>query len=145
MLARKNYSTAVGDEGGFAPRLGNNEEAIELLLEGVVKAGYRPGTQVVLGLDVAASEFHDAGSYVFRKSGGARMDSAVLVGLYEKWVNDYPIVSIEDPLGEDDWEGWEMLTAALGKKVQLVGDDLFVTNPGRLRKGSGAASPTPFW
>ena len=135
VLAGKNYSTAVGDEGGFAPRLGNNEEAIELLLEGVVKAGYRPGTQVVLGLDVAASEFHDAGSYVFRKSGGAKMDSTALVGLYEKWVNDYPIVSIEDALGEDDWEGWEMLTATLGKKVQLVGDDLFVTNPGRLEEG----------
>ena len=90
---------------------------------------------MVLGLDVAASEFHDAGSYVFRKSGGARMSSAALVALYEKWVRNYPIVSIEDALGENDWEGWEMLTAALGKKVQLVGDDLFVTNPTRLQEG----------
>jgi len=137
VLTRKGYSTAVGDEGGFAPRLGNNEEAIELLLEAVVKAGYGVGSQVVLGLDVAASEFHDAGAYVFRKSSGARMSGAEMVGLYEKWVRDYPIVSIEDPLGEDDWEGWEMLTAALGEKVQLVGDDIFVTNPGRLQEGIG--------
>ena len=135
VLSKKGYSTSVGDEGGFAPRLGSNEEAIELLLEAVVKAGYQDGTQVVLGLDVAASEFHDAGSYVFRKSGGAKMDSAALVALYEKWVRNYPIVSIEDALGENDWEGWEMLTAALGKKVQLVGDDLFVTNPTRLQEG----------
>ena len=135
VLSKKGYGTSVGDEGGFAPRLGSNEEAIELLLEAVVKAGYQDGTQVVLGLDVAASEFHDAGSYVFRKSGGARMSSAALVALYEKWVRNYPIVSIEDALGENDWEGWEMLTAALGKKVQLVGDDLFVTNPTRLEEG----------
>ena len=125
----------MGDEGGFAPRLKSNEEAIELLLEAVAKAGYKTGTQVALGLDVAASEFHEAGSYVFRKSSGARMGSADLVKLYEKWVRDYPIVSIEDALGENDWDGWEMLTAALGKKVQLVGDDLFVTNPRRLEEG----------
>ena len=135
VLTRKGYSTSVGDEGGFAPRLRNNEEAIELLLDAVVKAGYRVGSQVVLGLDVAASEFHARGSYVFKKSGGARMSSAALVALYEKWVRDYPIVSIEDALGEDDWEGWELLTAALGEKVQLVGDDLFVTNPRRLEEG----------
>ena len=135
VLTGKGYGTGVGDEGGFAPRLGSNEEAIELLLEAVVKAGYKTGAEVALGLDVAASEFHDAGSYVFRKSGGAKMSAAELVGLYEKWVRDYPIVSLEDALGEDDWEGWEMLTAALGKKVQLVGDDLFVTNPSRLLEG----------
>ena len=116
VLSGKGYSTAVGDEGGFAPRLKSNEEAIELLLEAVVKAGYKAGSQVALGLDVAASEFHEAGSYVFRKSSGARMTAAELTGLYEKWVRDYPIVSIEDPLGEDDWEGWETLTAALGGK-----------------------------
>ena len=135
VLTAKGYGTGVGDEGGFAPRLGSNEEAIELLLEAVVKAGYKAGTEVALGLDVAASEFHDGGSYVFRKSGGAKMSAAELVGLYEKWVRDYPIVSLEDALGEDDWEGWEMLTAALGKKVQLVGDDLFVTDPSRLLQG----------
>ena len=135
VLTRKGYGTAVGDEGGFAPRLKSNEEAIELLLEAVVKAGYKAGPQVALGLDVAASEFHEAGSYVFRKSSGARMSAAELAGLYEKWVRDYPIVSIEDPLGEDDWEGWETLSAALGAKVQLVGDDIFVTNPRRLEEG----------
>ncbi len=135
VLAGKGYGTNVGDEGGFAPRLGSNEEAIELLLEAVARAGYKAGDQVALGLDVAASEFHDAGAYVFRKSSGARMDAAELVALYEKWVRDYPIVSIEDALGEDDWPGWELLTAALGKKVQLVGDDVFVTNPQRLEEG----------
>ncbi len=135
VLTEKGYSTAVGDEGGFAPRLKSNEEAIELLLEAVVKAGYKAGPQVALGLDVAASEFHEAGSYVFRKSSGARMSAAELAGLYGKWVRDYPIVSIEDPLGEDDWEGWEKLSAALGGKVQLVGDDIFVTNPRRLEEG----------
>ena len=135
VLTQKGYSTAVGDEGGFAPRLKSNEEAIELLLEAAVKAGYKAGPQVALGLDVAASEFHETGSYVFRKSSGARMSAAELVALYEKWVRDYPIVSIEDPLGEDDWEGWETLTAALGGKVQIVGDDIFVTNPQRLGEG----------
>ena len=136
VLARKGYSTGVGDEGGFAPKLRDNEEAVELLLEAVVRAGYRAGSQVVLGLDVAASEFHSSGgAYAFEKSGGGRMNSADLVALYERWVRDYPIVSIEDALGEDDWEGWEILTAALGDKVQLVGDDLFVTNPRRLEEG----------
>jgi len=135
VLTRKGFSTSVGDEGGFAPRLRNNEEAIELLLEAVVKAGYGVGSQVALGLDVAASELGAAGSYVFKKSSGAKMTSAALIALYEKWVRDYPIVSIEDALGEDDWEGWEMLTGALGEKVQLVGDDVFVTNARRLEEG----------
>ncbi|MDE0031612.1 MAG: phosphopyruvate hydratase [Deltaproteobacteria bacterium] len=135
VLTKKGYSTAVGDEGGFAPRLKSNEEAIGLLLEAVIKAGYKAGSQVALGLDVAASEFHEAGFYVFRKSSGARMSAVELAGLYEKWVRDYPIVSIEDPLGEDDWEGWETLTTALEGKVQLVGDDIFVTNPERLEEG----------
>lgn len=142
VLARKGYSTGVGDEGGFAPKLRDNEEAVELLLEAVVRAGYRTGSQVVLGLDVAASEFHSSGAYAFEKSGGGRMSSADLVALYERWVRDYPIVSIEDALGEDDWEGWEILTAALGDKAQLVGDDLFVTNRRRLEEGirRGAAN-----
>ncbi len=135
VLTRKGFSTSVGDEGGFAPRLRNNEEAIELLLEAVVKAGYGVGSQVALGLDVAASEFGAFGSYVFKKSSGAKMSSSALIALYEKWVRDYPIVSIEDALGEDDWDGWEMLTGALGEKVQLVGDDVFVTNPRRLEEG----------
>ena len=135
VLARKGYSTGVGDEGGFAPKLRDNEEALELLLEAVVQAGYRVGSQVVLGLDVAASEFHSSGAYALEKSGGGRMSAEALVALYERWVRDYPIVSIEDALGEDDWEGWERLTAALGDKVQLVGDDLFVTNPRRLEEG----------
>ena len=142
VLARKGYSTGVGDEGGFAPKLRDNEEAVELLLEAVVRAGYRTGSQVVLGLDVAASEFHSSGAYAFEKSGGGRMGSADLVALYERWVRDYHIVSIEDALGEDDWEGWEILTAALGDKAQLVGDDLFVTNRRRLEEGirRGAAN-----
>ena len=142
VLARKGYSTGVGDEGGFAPKLRDNEEAVELLLEAVVRAGYRTGSQVVLGLDVAASEFHSSGAYAFEKSGGGRMGSADLVALYERWVRDYPIVSIEDALGEDDWEGWEILTASLGDKAQLVGDDLFVTNRRRLEEGirRGAAN-----
>ena len=142
VLARKGYSTGVGDEGGFAPKLRDNEEAVELLLESVVRAGYRTGSQVVLGLDVAASEFHSSGAYAFEKSGGGRMSSADLVALYERWVRDYPIVSIEDALGEDDWEGWEILTASLGDKAQLVGDDLFVTNRRRLEEGvrRGAAN-----
>ncbi|MDE0343468.1 MAG: phosphopyruvate hydratase [Deltaproteobacteria bacterium] len=135
VLSKKGYGTSVGDEGGFAPRLKSNEEAIELLLEAVTKAGYQVGGQVVLGLDVAASEFHDNGAYVLRKSSGARLSSDDLVELYAKWARDYPIVSIEDALGENDWEGWEALTAALGGKVQLVGDDLFVTNPARLAEG----------
>ena len=142
VLARKGYSTGVGDEGGFAPKLRDNEEAVELLLEAVVRAGYRTGSQVVLGLDVAASEFHSSGAYAFEKSGGGRMSGADLVALYERWVRDYPIVSIEDALGEDDWEGWEILTASLGDKAQLVGDDLFVTNRRRLEEGirRGAAN-----
>ena len=136
VLARKGYSTGVGDEGGFAPKLRDNEEAVELLLEAVVRAGYQAGSQVALGLDVAASEFRSSdGAYVFGKSGGGRMSREALVALYERWVRDYPIVSIEDALGEDDWEGWELLTAALGDKAQLVGDDLFVTNPRRLEEG----------
>lgn len=136
VLARKGYSTGVGDEGGFAPKLRDNEEAVELLLEAVVRAGYQVDSQVALGLDVAASEFRSSdGAYALEKSGGGRMSAAALVALYERWVRDYPIVSIEDALGEDDWEGWELLTAALGDKAQLVGDDLFVTNPRRLEEG----------
>ncbi|MCH8054677.1 MAG: phosphopyruvate hydratase [Deltaproteobacteria bacterium] len=135
VLHSRAYSTSVGDEGGFAPRLKSNDEAIELLLEAVTQAGYKPADQVALGLDVAASEFFEGGTYIFRKSDGARRDGEAMTRLYEDWARQYPIVSIEDPLSEDDWEGWRMLTEVLGDKVQLVGDDIFVTNKARLHRG----------
>ncbi len=142
VLHDRSYSTSVGDEGGFAPRLSSNAEAIELLLEAITQAGYKAGTQVALALDVAASEFFDDGEYVFKKSDGQARDRGEMVRLYEDWVKQYPIVSIEDGFAEDDWEGWRMMTAALGKKIQLVGDDIFVTNRERLKQGidSGVAN-----
>ncbi len=142
VLHKRGYSTSVGDEGGFAPRLKTNEEAVELLLEAIQQAGYRPRDEVALALDVAASEFYCNGEYVFKKSDGAGRSHADLIRLYEDWVRQYPIISIEDALAEDDWEGWKMLTDALGGKVQLVGDDLFVTNKTRLARGieSGVAN-----
>ena len=142
VLHDRAYSTSVGDEGGFAPRVKSNTEAIELLLEAIAKAGYKPGTQVGLALDVAASEFFDEGKYVFKKSDGRARDREEMVRLYEEWVNQFPIVSIEDGFAEDDWGGWRMMTDALGKKIQIVGDDLFVTNRERLKKGidSGVAN-----
>jgi enolase len=135
LLKRKGYSTAVGDEGGFAPNVRSNEEALELILDAIRAAGFKPGTQISLALDVAASELHDGKKYVFSKSGGAVKTSEQMVKMYEKWVKDYPIVSIEDGCGEKDWKGWKMLTDALADKVQLVGDDVFVTNPKILAKG----------
>ncbi len=135
VLHSRSYSTSVGDEGGFAPRVKGNDEAIELLLEAVTQAGYKPGDQVALGLDVAASEFYEDGRYIFKKSDGVKRGREEMLRLYENWVRQYPIISIEDPLGEDDWEGWVMLTDLLGKKVQLVGDDIFVTNRARLEQG----------
>jgi enolase len=135
VLHDRSYSTAVGDEGGFAPRVKSNAEAIELLLEAITKAGYKPGTQIALALDVASSEFYENGDYVFKKSDGRKRGRNEMVRLYEDWVRQYPIVSIEDPFAEDDWQGWQMMTAALGKKVQLVGDDVFVTNKSRLHRG----------
>jgi enolase len=135
ILKKKGQSTAVGDEGGFAPNLRSSEEVLETILEAIAGAGYKPGTQVALGLDPAASEFHEGRKYVFKKSGGAQKTSEQMVKMYEKWVKDYPIVSIEDGLGEKDWEGWRLLTQALGGKIQLVGDDVFVTNPAILAKG----------
>jgi len=142
VLQGRGYSTSVGDEGGFAPRLKSNEEAIELLLEAVTQAGYRPGEQIALGLDAAASEFFEDGQYVFKKSDGAKRGIEEMVRLYEDWVEKYPIISLEDPLAEDDWEGWKALTEALGGKVQIVGDDIFVTNEQRLQRGidSGVAN-----
>ena len=134
--ARK-YSTGVGDEGGFAPDLKSNTEALDLLMEAVNKAGYTPGKDVSFALDVASSEFFDTekNKYVFTKSGGAEYTSEALVKMYDDIVANYPVISIEDGCAEDDWEGWAALTATLGKKIQLVGDDLFVTNPKILERG----------
>ena len=134
-LKSRGCATAVGDEGGFAPNLKSNEEAIELILEAIDRAGYSAGKDVLLALDTAASEMLEDGAYVFRKSDGSRKSAAQMVELYQRWVDRYPIVSIEDGLAEDDWDGWRLLTRALGRKVQLVGDDIFVTNPDRLRRG----------
>ena len=142
VLKANGYNTAVGDEGGFAPRLRSNVEAIELILEAIAKAGYRAGSQVALALDPAASEFLDAGKYVFRKSDGSTRDADGMIRFYAEWVRQYPIVSIEDGLAEDDWRGWKLLTTELGTKIQLVGDDLFVTDIRRLTRGidEGAAN-----
>jgi enolase len=131
-------STSVGDEGGFAPRVTSNAEAIELLLEAIGAAGYKPDTQVALALDVASSEFYEDGVYRFKKSDGRARSRDDMVRLYEDWVRQYPILSIEDGFAEDDWEGWRTLTEALGRKIQLVGDDLFVTNRVRLKQGIDA-------
>jgi len=135
VLKSKGMNTAVGDEGGFAPNLGSNEEAITVILTAIEKAGYRPGEQVFLALDVAASEFFKDGVYTLEGEGNRKCSSADMVALYASWADKYPIVSIEDGLHEDDWDGWEKLTAELGYKLQLVGDDLFVTNPKRLQRG----------
>jgi enolase len=135
-LKKKGYSTSVGDEGGFAPNIGSNEEGIETILEAIQAAGYKPGEQVSLAFDVAASEFHEGGAqYVLKKSGGGTKTSDQLIAMYEQWVSAYPLVSIEDGLGEKDWDGWASLTRALGSRVQLVGDDLFVTNTKILAEG----------
>ena len=135
VLAKQGLSTAVGDEGGFAPTLASNEAALEALLVAVKEAGYAPGEDVVFALDPAASEFYDNGRYVFKKSGGPARTSAEMIDLYRSWVDKYPIVSIEDGLAEDDWEGWVQLTEALGDRIQIVGDDIFVTNLDRLARG----------
>jgi len=135
ILHDRSLSTSVGDEGGFAPRLKSNAEAIEFLLEAISAAGYKPGAQVALALDVASSEFYVDGTYVFKKSDGRKRNRDEMVRLYDDWVRQYPIISIEDAFAEDDWEGWRMITQALGKKIQLVGDDLFVTNQVRLKRG----------
>jgi len=135
ILKKKGLATSVGDEGGFAPDLKSSEEALETILEAIKGAGYKAEAQISLALDVAASELHEGKKYVFKKSGGAVKTSEQMVAMYEKWVKDYPIVSIEDGVGEKDWAGWKLLTQALGTKVQLVGDDLFVTNPEILARG----------
>ncbi len=137
VLKAKGYTTNVGDEGGFAPGISSNEEAIEMVLTAIEKAGFRPGEDMVIAMDAAASEFYDEElkCYHFHKSGGKRLSSEELVGFWEEWCRKYPIYSIEDGLHEDDWAGWESLTQRLGQKIQLVGDDLFVTNTGRLQQG----------
>jgi enolase len=136
ILKKKGQSTGVGDEGGFAPNLKSSEEALETILEAIRTAGYKPGGEISLAMDVAASEFHEGKKkYVFKKSGGAVKTSEEMVAMYEQWVKAYPIISIEDGHGEGDWAGWKAMTQALGSKIQLVGDDLFVTNPEILQKG----------
>jgi len=135
ILKRRGLSTGVGDEGGFAPNLSANREAIDLVLEAVMKAGLKAGADVFIALDVAASELWDSGKYVFKKSGEPTRTPAQMIEMYVDWVRQYPIVSIEDGLAEGDWDGWAQLTTALGDRIQLVGDDVFVTNPEILRRG----------
>ena len=135
VLHAKNYSTAVGDEGGFAPDLKSNDEAVELILEAIVKAGYKPGEDISICLDPAASEMWDDGKYVLFKSTKKAITSQELIKIWESWVNQYPIILLEDGMGENDWEGWRDLTVALGSKIELVGDDIFCTNPKILREG----------
>jgi enolase len=135
VLKKRGYNTAVGDEGGFAPSVKSNVEAIEVVLEAIQQAGYKPGDDIAIALDPAASELYQDGKYVFKKSDKSAKSSEEMVRYWAKWVRDYPIVSIEDGLAEDDWDGWQMLTKELGGKIQLVGDDLFVTNTERLQEG----------
>lgn len=137
VLKKRGYSTNVGDEGGFAPNIQSNEEAIETVLEAITAAGYKTGSQIVIAMDAANSELwnNKKKKYIFHKSSGKEVSSEELVKFWEKWVKQYPIVSIEDGMAEDDWNGWKMLTDAVGKKCQLVGDDLFVTNVTRLQTG----------
>jgi enolase len=135
VLVKRKLATGVGDEGGFAPDLKDDEQALQVIIEAIEAAKYAPGKEVALALDVAASELHSGGTYTFKKSGAGTRDAAGMVELYAKWMEEYPIVSIEDGLAEDDWDGWGHLTKALGDRVQLVGDDLFVTNTERLARG----------
>jgi enolase len=135
VLSKRKMSTNVGDEGGFAPSLASDEEALRVILEAIEGAKFAPGKDIALALDCAASELYRDGRYVFKKSGAGERDAAGMIELYREWLDEYPIVSIEDGLAEDDWEGWEQLTRSLGDRVQLVGDDLFVTNTERLGRG----------
>jgi len=134
VLKAQGFATGVGDEGGFAPSLASNEDALKLIVEAIQKAGYRPGPDVAIALDPAASEFYRDGKYTL-KGEGRSLDAAALVQLYQDWIGRYPIVSIEDGMAEDDWDGWRLLTDTIGERVQLVGDDLFVTNVKRLQEG----------
>ncbi len=142
VLVKRKLATGVGDEGGFAPDLRDDEEAIKVILEAIDAAGYAAGKEIALALDCAASELYADGTYTFKKSGGAKKDAGGMIELYTSWIDEYPIVSIEDGLAEDDWDGWAKLTQAIGDRCQLVGDDLFVTNTERLARGieSGVAN-----
>ena len=135
VLKGKGYNTAVGDEGGFAPNLKSNEEALEVIMEAIVKAGYKPGEDVLLALDVASSELFKDGVYTLENETQKVKTPVEMVDFYENLVNKYPIISIEDGMAENDWDGWKLLTDRLGKKIQIVGDDLFVTNPKILKEG----------
>src|SRR5882672_10997953 len=135
VLTKMKLSTAVGDEGGFAPMLPSNEAALDVVMEAIRQAGYEPGRDIAIAMDVAASELFQDGEYVFKKGDGSRRSAKAMVDLYAGWVDRYPIVSIEDGLAEDDWEGWKLMTEQLGERVQLVGDDIFVTNVDRLSRG----------
>jgi enolase len=135
VLKGKGYNTAVGDEGGFAPNLKSNEEALEVIMEAIVKAGYKPGEDVLLALDVASSELFKDGVYTLENEAEPKKTSVQMVEFYENLVNKYPIISIEDGMSENDWDGWKLMTERLGKRIQIVGDDLFVTNPKILKEG----------
>jgi enolase len=135
VLTKMKLSTAVGDEGGFAPMLPSNEAALDVVMEAIRQAGYEPGRDIAIAMDVAASELYQDGEYVFKKGDGSRRSAKAMVDLYAGWVDRYPIVSIEDGLAEDDWDGWKLMTEQLGQRVQLVGDDIFVTNVDRLSRG----------
>lgn len=135
VLKKKGYATSVGDEGGFAPNLKSNQEAIETILQAIEQAGYQAGGNVLLALDPASSEFYDGSAYVFKKSDGRKLSSDQMIEFWSDWVAKYPIISIEDGMAENDWDGWKNLTSAIGDRVQLVGDDLFVTNTKFLQKG----------
>jgi enolase len=135
VLGKRKLATGVGDEGGFAPDLPSDEDAIRLVLEAIESARYQPGRDVAIAIDAAASELYSNGTYTFKKSGGGTRDAAGMVELYTRWIDEFPIVSIEDGLSEDDWDGWALLTRTLGERVQLVGDDIFVTNTERLARG----------
>ncbi len=135
VLKEKGYNTNVGDEGGFAPNLKSNEEALELILEAIEKAGYKAGKQICLALDPASSEFYEKGKYVFKWSDGSKRSSSEMIDYYENLINNYPIYSIEDGLAEEDWDGWVEMNKRLGDRIQIVGDDIFVTNKKRLEKG----------
>jgi len=135
VLKSKGYSTNVGDEGGFAPNIKSNEEAIEIVIQAIEKAGYKPGEEIFIAMDAAVSEFYEDGLYHFKKSDGRKLSSDEMADYWTQWVAKYPIISIEDGMDEDDWAGWKTLTESVGKKIQLVGDDLFVTNVTRLQQG----------
>src|SRR4030095_62257 len=135
VLTKRGYAAGCGDEGGFAPNLRSNEEAVETILEAITAAGYNAGVNVMLALDPAASEFYDGKNYVFNKSDGRRLSSEEMVAYWKSWSEQYPIISLEDGMAENDWDGWKLLTDEIGSKVQLVGDDLFVTNTKFLQKG----------